>query len=103
MNTSVGFIGSGGIARSHTKALAQLGDVDFVAFCDIVEERARSYCKEYGGRSYADFREMFDAEEMDAVYICLPPFAHGNEVELAAERGIHVFIQKPIADRKSVV
>lgn len=97
MSTKVGFIGSGGIARSHTKALTALGGVEFVAFCDLVKERAQSYCDEYGGKPYTDFRRMMDAEAMDAVYICLPPFAHTNEVELAAERGIHIFIQKPIA------
>jgi predicted dehydrogenase len=40
---------------------------------------------------------MFQKTDLDVVYICLPPFAHGNEVQLAAERGIHVFIEKPIA------
>ncbi len=94
---SVGFIGSGGIAKAHTKPLKELGNVRFVAFCDIVRERADSYCNEYGGRAYTSFEEMLEKEEMDAVYVCLPPFAHSNEVELAAERGIHVFIQKPIA------
>jgi len=94
---SVGFIGAGGIARSHTKALKTLGNTDFVAFCDIVKERALSYCQEYGGNAYTDFRKMINEEEMDAVYICLPPFAHSNEVNIAAENGIHVFIQKPIA------
>ena len=34
---------------------------------------------------------------LDVVYICLPPFAHSDEVERAAERGVHVFIEKPIA------
>lgn len=97
MSTRVGFIGSGGIARSHTKALSALGGVEFVAFCDLVEDRARSYSDEYGGKPYTDFRRMLDAEKMDAVYICLPPFAHTDEVELAAEKGIDIFIQKPIA------
>jgi predicted dehydrogenase len=95
--TSVGFIGAGGIARSHAKPLKELGNVRFVAFCDIVEERARGYCDEYGGTPYTDFEQMLDKEKMDAVFICLPPFAHSNEVELAAEKGIHIMIQKPIA------
>ena len=97
MKLSIGFIGAGGIARSHTKPLKELGNVKFVSFCDIVKERAQSYCEEYGGRPYTDFAEMYEKEEMDAVYICLPPFAHSNEVELAAEKGINIFIQKPIA------
>jgi predicted dehydrogenase len=94
---SIGFIGAGGIARSHTNALKQIEDVRFASFCDIIEDRAKSYSREYGGTAYTDFSEMLEKEDLDAVYICLPPFAHSNEVELAAERGINVFIQKPIA------
>jgi predicted dehydrogenase len=40
---------------------------------------------------------MFERVPMDVVYICLPPFAHTDEVEQAAARGVHVFIEKPIA------
>jgi len=94
---SVGFIGSGGIARSHTKPLSAMKGIKFAAFCDIVEEKARAYCNEYGGKPYTDFEEMLRKEELDVVYVCLPPFAHTNEVQLAAERGINIFIQKPIA------
>lgn len=94
---SVGFIGAGGIARSHTKALQELGNVEFAAFCDIVKEKAESYSQEYGGEVYTDYTRMLEGTEMDAVYICLPPFAHSDEVQVAAENGIHVFIQKPIA------
>ncbi len=51
---------------------------------------------------YTDFAKMFGKEKLDVVYVCLPPFAHSNEVALAAKRDVHVFIEKPIAlDRKT--
>jgi len=40
---------------------------------------------------------MYEDMALDIVYICLPPFAHTNEVELAAQAGVHIFIEKPIA------
>lgn len=40
---------------------------------------------------------MYKAEDLDAVWVCIPPYAHGGEVEEAAARGIHVFVEKPIA------
>lgn len=40
---------------------------------------------------------MYNEMELDAVWICIPPFAHSNEVIEAANRGINVFIEKPIA------
>jgi len=96
----IGFLGCGGIASAHAKTLAQLPQARMVAFCDIQRERAERFSRDYAGGEgavYTKFREMYDAADLDAVYICLPPFAHTNEVELAAARGLHVFIEKPIA------
>lgn len=96
----VGIIGCGGIAHAHARALKRIEGVEMVAFCDIVKERAEGYLSQYSdgkGRAYMDFSEMFEKEELDIVYICLPPFAHSDEVKIAAEKGIHIFIEKPIA------
>jgi predicted dehydrogenase len=40
---------------------------------------------------------MFQSQPLDLVVICLPPFAHSDEVDHAAQRGVHVLIEKPIA------
>ena len=40
---------------------------------------------------------MLDKEKLDAVFICLPPFAHKDEVMVAVEKGLHIYIEKPIA------
>ena len=96
----VGLIGCGGIANSHAKVLTGLDKTTLVALCDVAAERAEDFNSRYSdGKAevYSDFAQMFDKAKLDIVYICLPPFAHSNEVELAAERGIHVFIEKPIA------
>jgi predicted dehydrogenase len=96
----IGMIGCGGIANRHAGVLSGIEGVSLVAFCDIAEDRAAGFNQRYAGgkgRVYTDFARMFDAEDLDVVWICLPPFAHTNEVELAAEHGVHVFIEKPIA------
>ena len=93
----VGMIGCGGIAKLHAERLIKLDDVELVAFADILKDRASAFSKSYGGRAYIDWREMVDRERLDIVYICLPPFAHEDEVMVAAEKGIHIFIEKPIA------
>ncbi|MEM4688970.1 MAG: Gfo/Idh/MocA family oxidoreductase [Thermofilaceae archaeon] len=93
----IGFIGSGGIAAAHASRLARMEDVELAAFSDVDLGRARMLAERYGGRAYADWREMLEREKLDAVFICLPPFAHTDEVEVAAERGVHVYIEKPIA------
>jgi len=94
---NVGFIGCGGIASTHAERLKTLEEVQMAAFSDLVEDRAKAMAAKYGGKYYVDWREMLRKENLDIVYICLPPFAHSDEVMVAAEKGINVFIEKPIA------
>ena len=97
----VGILGCGGIANAHARTLLGLADrVELVAFCDIDESRAQSFNQQYAdgkGSVYTSHIEMYEKANLDIVWICLPPFAHTDDVEAAAQRGIHVFIEKPIA------
>jgi predicted dehydrogenase len=96
----IGLIGCGGIANTHMQVLSNISEVQLVSFCDVVEDRAKEFSNRYAKGNatvYSDFSRMLEREMLDAVYVCLPPFAHMNEVELAAEKGVHVFIEKPIA------
>jgi len=93
----VGMIGCGGIAGVHARALNGISEVKMEAFADIVEDKAKAFSVQYGGRDYTDWREMLDKEKLDIVYISLPPFAHKDEVMMAAEKGVNIFIEKPIA------
>ena len=94
------FIGSGGIVRSHLdQGLKEFADVDFVGWCDLIEEAAAARREQVGGRGrfYADPKQMLDETRPDAVYIMLPPFAHGAAEELVIERRLPFFIEKPVA------
>jgi len=94
------FIGCGGIANAHARALSATGRTELAAFCDIMPERARAFSDQYTqgkAPTYTEWHEMFKKERLDAVYICLPPFAHTDEVQVATKHGVHVFIEKPIA------
>lgn len=93
----LGFIGTGGMAGAHMRNLKDnFEDVEFTAMCDISEDRAKQRAQEFGGNAYTDFRVMYDKEDLNAVYICTPPFAHGEQERIACERGIAMFIEKPI-------
>ncbi len=97
MKVRVGFIGCGGIARVHADRLAKFEDVELAAFSDAVPERARAFAETYGGRAYGDYREMIEREKLDAVFICIPPYAHTDQEILCAEHGVHFFVEKPVA------
>ena len=96
----LGFIGLGYIpTRAHLPALAPLvevGEVVLQAFCDANEEMAREQAGEYGVNGvYGDHREMLEREELDAVYLCIPPTMHNDEIQVLAEQGIAIFVEKP--------
>jgi predicted dehydrogenase len=94
-------LGCGGFASRHAQNLVSLPDeIELTAFCDHHEQNARRFAQEYTGGNaslFTDYREMFDKTNLDLVVICLPPFAHADEVELAARHGVHVLMEKPIA------
>jgi len=96
MTVRIGFIGVGGIAKQHLKNLARMDDVEITALCDLDKERAESAAKEFGGKPYQDFRKMLDENKLDAVYVCVPPFAHGEPEEAVISAGLHLFVEKPV-------
>lgn len=96
----VGCIGLGWITqRAHLPALAALaeeGQVVFQAFCDKSEETLQQQAAAYKPRSiYTDHHEMFAEQQLDAVYLCIPPTAHTDEVLIAADQGVALFVEKP--------
>jgi len=98
MALKIGFIGSGGIARGHVTALLKVPEVQLVAFSDVQEDRANRLCSETGGRPYTDYLRMLDAEQLDAVYLCLPPHVHGGPELACIERKLPFLVEKPLAN-----
>ncbi len=97
MAIRIGFVGTGGIANAHFDALSQVEGVQLVAFCDVDKARAESAAGRSGGQAFDDFKVMLNEVPMDALYVCVPPHAHEGAEELAAEKGIHLFVEKPVA------
>jgi len=96
----IGIIGCGGIANGkHMPALSRLKDVEMVAFCDIVEERAQKAAKQYGAagaKVFADYRELLKLD-LDAVNVLTPNKSHSPIAVAALEAGKHVMCEKPMA------
>ncbi len=97
MAIKVGFVGAGGRAGSHMRALGEMEDVQIAAICDVVQETAERVAGELGARPYTDHREMLDREDLDAMYVSVPTFAHTDAEILAAQKGVHLFLEKPVA------
>ncbi|MGD9496787.1 MAG: Gfo/Idh/MocA family protein [Armatimonadota bacterium] len=97
MAVRLGFVGTGGIANRHLTCAQESPEMEIVGTCDVVLERAQEAAAKFGGTAYQDFVEMYDAQKPDAIVVCTPPFAHGDIEEEAAKRGIHIFVEKPVA------
>jgi predicted dehydrogenase/glycosyltransferase involved in cell wall biosynthesis len=95
--TRIGFIGAGGIAHRHFGVLEQFDDVAIVAVADVDFARATEAAARFGARAFDDAAAMLDAVEVDALFICVPPFAHGEPERLAVEHNLPFFVEKPVA------
>jgi predicted dehydrogenase len=94
--TRIGFIGAGGIARVHVRALSGFADARVVAVTSRSPESAGRLAEPLGARVYADHRSMLDDAELDAVFICVTPDGHADYELDAADRGIGIFVEKPL-------
>ena len=93
----IGFIGAGGIASRHLENLLHFDDVQVTAIADPLLDRAQNLAGHTGAHAYRDSREMLDRESLDALYICIPPFAHGAPEQQALEHRLPFFVEKPLA------
>jgi predicted dehydrogenase len=96
MPKRVAIIGAGRISAAHFTGYERAG-AGIVAVVDVDESRARERAAKYGASVYADMADMLAHEQIDAVSICTPPFAHADQVILAARHGLHIFSEKPFA------
>ena len=92
----VAVVGAGWIARDHLATLARAEGVSVVAVCDVDETRAVEAAPG-GANIYRDWQELLQCEELEALWICTPPLAHREPAVAALERGIAVYLEKPVA------
>ena len=92
-------IGSGGKGASDISNASVQGREHVAALCDVdfsgsASKTAQKFPK---AKQYADYRVMLDKEkDIDAVTISTPDHVHGPAAAYAMERGIHVYVQKPM-------
>jgi predicted dehydrogenase len=94
----VGLVGCGKIAQTHAMAVDAIEEAEFVACCDREVDRAKEMAAKYNvPHVFGDAKELFASGLIDAALCCTPHPAHEAVVVGAAEAGIHVQCEKPIA------
>lgn len=92
----VAFIGAGRMAHLHAGHLQHESDVKIVAASDSDPARAQQFAARWGGAVYRDHRQMLDAEQLDAVYICAPTTTHSALAMDCVAKGVPIYVEKPL-------
>lgn len=92
----VALVGAGNVARRHARVLAGFDDVELVGVTDVLPAAAHALAGIYDIPVFPDHDALLAAEP-DAVYVCVPPFAHGPIEESLIEAGRPMFVEKPLA------
>ncbi|MCW3975987.1 MAG: Gfo/Idh/MocA family oxidoreductase [Candidatus Bathyarchaeota archaeon] len=94
---NVGVIGLGHMGLLHLRNTRFIDGIKIVAAADK-SKKGLVEAKSLGIKNlYNDYKELLKLNELDAVIISLPNFLHEESITFAAEKGLHIFIEKPLA------
>ena len=89
-----GVVGCGHLGKIHTKLLFQSENYKLIGVYDINAELSNEIAKEYGCKAYTGFEEMLN--DIEVLDIVTPTPFHFNYAKKAIDKGIHLFIEKPV-------
>lgn len=93
-------IGCGRVSKNHIKAAA-LNDLEIVALCDLIPEKAKKLIDEFSLKSdtpvYTDYKKMLSKEKPDFVAIATESGLHADMAVYCAEQKVNFIVEKPLA------
>lgn len=95
--TKIALIGCGRIAGHHAKSIAEIPAVELSAVCDLVEEKANNYSKQYSVPHFSNYHKMLrELPEIDVVAIITPSGMHyEHALDVMENYGKHLIVEKP--------
>ncbi|MBP1656394.1 MAG: putative dehydrogenase [Bacteroidetes bacterium] len=92
----IGVAGVGHLGKLHVKMLADMPGVQLAGVFDTDETKAKSVAAEYGTRAWSTLDALM--ERVDAITVATTTTAHFAVASEALQRGVHVFLEKPITE-----
>ncbi len=93
----VGIIGCGWFGNFHLDQLLKIDGVEIAALASSnIIKLKKTGEKVPEAHLYLSYKEMYEKEKLNAVFICVPPDGHEDAEILAAQNGIHMYVEKPI-------
>jgi UDP-N-acetylglucosamine 3-dehydrogenase len=90
-------IGVGSMGKNHARVYSELSGVELVAVADIDIGAAQEVAERYQAKAYADYHELLEDEQPEAISIAVPTALHEAVAMIALEFGAHVLVEKPVA------
>ncbi len=85
------------MGQHHVRIYAEHEGTELVGIADPDSKRAGELAEKYPTKVYDNYLDLLD-QGLDAVSIATPTVLHHDIALAAIERGIHVLVEKPIAD-----
>ena len=92
----IGLIGLGLMGRPHAVILKKVEECDLVAASEV-DETQKKFAEEQGIKYYKNYEEMIAKESLQGVILALPNHLHAPIGIACAKKGLHLFVEKPIA------
>jgi predicted dehydrogenase len=96
----IGLIGLGLMGTPHARILKKVEECDLVAAADV-DEKQKGVTEELGIKFYRSYEEMVGKEALQGVILALPNHLHAPIGIACAKKGLHLFVEKPIAQSVS--
>jgi UDP-N-acetylglucosamine 3-dehydrogenase len=93
----VGVIGVGAMGKHHVRIYHGMRDVELVGVADVNERAVAEIAAEYHTEAFTDCEQLLK-NDLDAVSIAVPTSLHKDIARKAAQYGVHMLVEKPIAD-----
>lgn len=90
-------VGSGKVGHTHASALMKDPASEFVAVFNHTPEKAFAFANQYGVKAFTEFESMVKEAGVEMISICTPHPTHAQYIVAAAELGVHVLCEKPLA------
>ncbi|MBI2952104.1 Gfo/Idh/MocA family oxidoreductase [bacterium] len=91
-------VGVKGVGRGHLNSIRQAPDAELVAVCDLDREAVERVARDLNARPFTDYRALLSAGGIDSVSLCVPHGLHAPMTLEALDAGLHVLVEKPIAN-----
>lgn len=91
----IGVAGVGSLGYHHARLLSRMSGIQPSGIFDIDTERAEEVADEFGVPAHASLEALIEAS--DAIVVAVPTSAHESVARAALERGVHAFVEKPLA------